>query len=104
MKHQLLSRYGCFALKKHKHPLFMLDLFDLLDVCGGKIKVSTTFFFLFSPFVSLWWTVIEVLSHHVWYERCLTNRMHSQNLHDCWQYKINGYNITLETGHNNGGT
>jgi len=60
MTYELLSRYGCFVLKKHKHPLFRLDLFDLLDVSGRKIKVSTTFFFLFSPFVSLWWKVIEV--------------------------------------------
>jgi hypothetical protein len=65
MTHKLLSRYGCFALKKHKHPLFMLDLFDLLDVYGGKIKVSTTLFFLFSPFVVLRWKVIEVLSDYV---------------------------------------
>jgi hypothetical protein len=64
----------------------MLDLFDLLDVCRGKIEVSTTFFFS-PPFVSLWWKVIEVLSHHVHQECCLTDRMHNQNLHDCWHKK-----------------
>ncbi len=104
MTHILLFMYGHFALKKHKHTIFMswptLNLvifFFQMDVCGKRINN-------FSPFVYLWWIVREVSSHLVLYECCLMDQMYDGICMGVIFHKKLRYDNTLEMGHNNGGT